>query len=43
LPRIAEWPRIAAVIDALVVAAIGTDRPEAELLAEAQERLVNTL
>jgi multiple sugar transport system substrate-binding protein len=41
LPRMAEWSRIAAVIDTLVLAAIGTDRPEAELLAEAQDRIVN--
>ena len=43
LPRVAEWSRIAAAIDALVVAAIGTSRPEEALLAEAQERLGNTL
>lgn len=32
LPRLAEWSRIAAVIDSLVVAAIETELPEAELL-----------
>ena len=43
LPRMAEWSRIASVIDALVLEAIGGDRPEAELLAGAQERIGNTL
>lgn len=28
LPRMAEWSRIASVIDALVLSAIGSDRPE---------------
>jgi multiple sugar transport system substrate-binding protein len=43
LPRMAEWSRIATVIDTLVLEAIGTDRGEAELLAEAQERIEKTL
>ena len=43
LPRTAEWSRIASVIDNLVLSAIGTDRPEAELLAKAQESIGSTL
>jgi multiple sugar transport system substrate-binding protein len=39
LPRMADWTRLASVIDSLVLAAAGTDRPEADLLAEAQERI----
>lgn len=43
LPRMAAWSRIASVIDALVLEAISSNRPEAELLAEAQERIGNTV
>jgi multiple sugar transport system substrate-binding protein len=43
LPRMPQWARIASVIDTLVLQAIGTDRTEEELLAEAQERIANTL
>jgi multiple sugar transport system substrate-binding protein len=43
LPRLAEWSQIASAIDTLVLSAIGSERPEAELLAEAQQRIVNTL
>jgi multiple sugar transport system substrate-binding protein len=39
LPRMADWNRIASAIDALVLAAISTDRSETDLLAEAQERI----
>ena len=39
LPRRADWNRIASAIDALVLAAIATDRTEIDLLAEAQERI----
>jgi len=39
LPRMAQWARIASVIDALVLEAIRSDRAEPELLAEAQERI----
>ena len=43
LPRLPEWTQIASVIDTLVLSAIGSNRPEAELLAEAQQRIVSTL
>jgi multiple sugar transport system substrate-binding protein len=43
LPRMPEWSRIASVVDSMVLAAIRTDRPESELLAEAQNRIVNVL
>lgn len=43
LPRLAGWSAIASVLDALVLEALGSDRPESELLAEAQERIVNIL
>ena len=43
LPRMAEWSRIASVIDALVLEAIRTNRQDTELLAEAQERIEKTL
>jgi multiple sugar transport system substrate-binding protein len=43
MPRMPEWSRIASAIDTLVLSAIGCDRPEAELLAEAQGRIVNIL
>jgi multiple sugar transport system substrate-binding protein len=43
LPRMPEWSRIASVIDMLVLDAIGTDRPEADLLAKAQQRIGNAL
>jgi multiple sugar transport system substrate-binding protein len=43
LPRLAEWSHIASAIDSLVLAAIGSDRPESELLAEAQERIAGVL
>jgi multiple sugar transport system substrate-binding protein len=39
LPRRADWTRIASAIDSLVLAATGSDRPEADLLAEAQEHI----
>jgi multiple sugar transport system substrate-binding protein len=39
LPRRADWNQIASAIDALVLAAIATDRSEADILAEAQERI----
>ncbi len=38
MPRLAQWPRIAAAIDDMMLAAIGTDRPEKELLSQAQQR-----
>jgi hypothetical protein len=38
-----QWARIASIIDAMVLQAIGSDRPEADLLAEAQERITHTL
>lgn len=40
MPRLAQWPRIAAAIDDMMLAAIGADRPEEELLSQAQERLL---
>jgi len=43
LPRMARWPGIAAAIDRLVLDAIGTDRPEIDLLAEAQHRIARLL
>jgi multiple sugar transport system substrate-binding protein len=43
LPRMPQWSRIASIIDALVLRAIGSDRSEADLLAEAQERISHTL
>ena len=39
LPRLSNWSRIAAVIDGMVQAAMATERPERELLAEAQARV----
>jgi multiple sugar transport system substrate-binding protein len=43
MPRLASWPRIASVIDSLVLEAICTDRPAAELLAEASTRITQTI
>ena len=43
LPRLAQWSRIASIIDALVLEAAGGERTEDDLLAEAQERIANTL
>jgi multiple sugar transport system substrate-binding protein len=43
LPRLAQWSRIASIIDALVLEAIGGERTEDDLLAKAQERIANTL
>jgi multiple sugar transport system substrate-binding protein len=42
LPRLTHWSRIASAIDALVLEAINSDRPEAELLADARQRIRNT-
>jgi multiple sugar transport system substrate-binding protein len=39
LPRMADWDEIASLIDALVLAALDTDRSEDDLLAEAQKRI----
>jgi multiple sugar transport system substrate-binding protein len=39
LPRMADWACRAAVIDALVIEALQSDRPEEELLREAQDRM----
>jgi multiple sugar transport system substrate-binding protein len=39
LPRRAQWSRIASEIDALVLQAMATDRPEGEMLAEAQQQI----
>ena len=39
LPRLANWARIAAVIDEMVQQALQTGRPETDLLAEAQARI----
>ena len=39
LPRLANWARIAGVIDETVQQALHTNRPEDELLAEAQTRI----
>ncbi len=36
IPRVAEWPRIAAVINDLMSGAGGTSRPVADLLQDAQ-------
>lgn len=43
LPRMRNWIRIAGVIDSLVLEAIHGNRGEEELLAEAQESIVDTL
>jgi len=43
LPRMREWSSIASVIDKLVLNAIGGDRPEPDLLREAQQRIVSKL
>ncbi|SPE39533.1 Extracellular solute-binding protein family 1 [Candidatus Sulfopaludibacter sp. SbA3] len=43
LPRMSNWARIAALVDALVLEAAGGNRPEDALLAEAQRAIVNTL
>lgn len=39
LPRLANWARIAAVMDTMLQQALNTNRPERELLAEAQARI----
>jgi multiple sugar transport system substrate-binding protein len=39
LPRLVNWAGIAAVLDEMVQQALRVDRPERELLAEAQERI----
>ena len=39
LPSRPDWHRVAAAIDGAVQSALQTDRPERELLAEAQERI----
>lgn len=39
LPRLANWSLIAAVIDEMIQEALRTDRPERDLLAEAQARI----
>jgi len=43
LPLMPDWSRRAAVIDETVIEALKSDRPEAELLAEAQERMERTV
>ncbi|HUA64185.1 MAG TPA: extracellular solute-binding protein [Verrucomicrobiae bacterium] len=43
LPLMPDWSRRAAVIDEMVIEALKSDRPEAELLAEAQERMERTV
>ncbi len=39
LPRKSNWARLAEVIDRLVVQAIETDRPAAEILEQAQAEI----
>jgi multiple sugar transport system substrate-binding protein len=41
IPQVAEWPRIAAVIDDLMSAAGGTSRPVADLLQDAKTQTVS--
>jgi multiple sugar transport system substrate-binding protein len=43
LPHLPQWSRIASVIDSLVLEALGGDRPESDLLAEAQQRIAGIL
>jgi multiple sugar transport system substrate-binding protein len=40
LPRLSQWAKIAAVIDELVLAAINTDQPLAQLVRIAQGRML---
>ena len=43
LPRMRNWARLAGIIDSLMLAAIDGDRPEDELLAQAQQAIGNAL
>jgi multiple sugar transport system substrate-binding protein len=43
LPRLAEWPEVASLIDKVVVDVIGTSQPISEILHSAQVKAVSSL